>query len=320
MKNLSFLAALVVGAALAGTAQASITVNAPFINLFQPSGVTVFKITDYENVFDANHNLVTGAIQNGDTFEGIFTVTNSQTPGAGNQLVPNNFQIAGIFDTLILSSTGGVGPGGTQTAFTLGVDPNMSAHFGLTGSNTLPAGAMTALYQGPANQFNASQGSISAANIAAAYATVLNGSTLAQVAGNANGANQTGNGTTWYWAAVGSPNPGVAAFATSLNLLYSNPAIGPTLGGLASNLTQQAPSFYDTQAVIDALSAIQNKIALQGNTAIQTDPSIPFEIVSQDPLREQNLTPEPTGILVVGGLFGLWGLGKVVSRRRQRTA
>ncbi len=320
MRNLSFLAALVVGAALAGTAEASISVNGPFINLFQPGGgVTVFKITDYENAFDPQGNLVTGAIVAGDTFQGIFTVTNSQTPGAGNQLVPNNFQIAGIFDTLVLSTTGGVGPGGTQTAFTLGVDPNFNAHLGLTGSNTLPAGAMTALYQGPANQFSASQGSISAAHIAAAYATVLNGSTLAQVAGNANGANQTGNGTTWYWAAVGSPNPGVAAFATSLNLLYSNPAIARPVGGLMANLTQQAPSFYDTQAVIDALSAIQNRIALQGNTAIQTDPNIPFEIVSQDPLREQP-TPEPTGILVVGGLFGLWGLAKVASRRRQRAA
>lgn len=320
MKNLSFLATLVLGVTLASTAHAIIPVNGPFSNLFQPNDVTTFKLTDYENVFDSAGNLVTGTIVQGDTFQGIYIVTNSQNSGAGNQLGPLNFQVAGIFDTLVLSTTSGVGPGGTNTAFTLGVDPNFNAHFGLTGTNALPAGAMTALYQGPANQFNASTGSISAANIAAAVGSVLNGATLAQVAGNANGANQTGNNSTWYWAAVGPAGPGVASFAASLNLLYSNPLIAPALGGLASNLTQQAPANYDTQTIIDALSAIQNKVALQGNTSLQTLGNIPFEIGSQDPLREQNLAPEPTGILVVGGLFGLWGFAKVVARRRKSAA
>ena len=316
MKNLSFLAALVAGTALAGVAHASITVNAPFINMFEPGDtVTQFKITDFENALRPDGSLVTGPIVAGDTLQGIYNITSSQTTGGANVLNPGNFQVSGIFDTLVLSTTTNVDSAG-DTAFTLGVDPNFNAHLGLTGSNALPAGAMIALYQGPANAFNASQGSISAAHIAAAYATVLNGATLAQVAGAKAGGVW---GTDYYWAAVGSPNPGVSSFATSLNLLYSNPAIAPAAGLLAGTLTQQAPTSYGPASVMNALALIQNQIALQGNTIIQTDPNIPFEIQSQDPLREE-LLPEPTGIAVVGGLFGLWALGTSVYRRRARAA
>ncbi len=311
MRHLSLLATLVLVTALSGMAQAATLENSPFSNLFQPNGITQFKLTDFENVFDSSGNLVTGAITAGDTFQGIYNITTSQTPGGSNVLAPGNFSVTGIFDTVVsaVNSTGTAG----VFSFTLVPDPNFNAHvLAIAGTNPgLQAGAMIALYDTPANQFNA------AGTLTQAYTTALSGGILTQVGGNAS-SGTTGWGTSYYWAAVGSGSPGVASFATSLNLLYNNPATAPATNLLAM-LNQQAPAGFASPSEMASLFAITNPLALQGNTIINTNSGIPFEIQSQDPLEEESL-PEPTGFVVVGGLFGLWGVVKAVRRRPRAVA
>src|SRR5207248_2406362 len=149
------------------------------------------------------------AIVPGDTFQGMYSITNSQTTGGGNVLYSGNFQLAGIFQLLVQSVTANVSSSG-NSAFTLVPYAPFAAQHGL------PAGAMIAIWDGPANLFNAA-----APTWQQAEATATAG-TLWEVGGAAPGSVW---GRDYYWAAVGSPNPGVAAFSTSLQMLANNTGI-----------------------------------------------------------------------------------------------
>jgi hypothetical protein len=312
----SFIAFLVLAALLpVGIAYGSIAATPGA--MFQPTGTTIFKLSDYENVYDVNGNLLSPGAQitAGDTLSGIFLITSSSTPGGANQLTPGNFQLAGLFSARVASVSTNPVDGNGNFAFQLTPDAAFGTKVGV-------AGAMAAIYVGPANQFNAATGSLATVTninspaVAAAYASVTNGATLWQVGGAAPG--QQTWGTDYYWAAVGSGSPGVSSFAADLQLLLNNTGIA-----MFGNLAQQSPSSYPTTSGlgVPALdwTKVLNPIALQGNTRINTDAgTIPFQIASQDPLSEAPIVPEPTGMLVMGGLFGLWGIGLAVYRRMRK--
>ncbi len=254
-------------------------VNLPASGIFQPAGtLTTFRDSAYESVFDSNGSLVTGTIQPGDTIQGMFNLTVSETPLSTNLLAPGNFQLSGIFSLLVRSTTA-IGSG--NAAFTIVPDPAFATR------NSLASGAMFAIYQGPANQFNAAS-----ATFAGAMATATSNSTVWQVFGSSSGSSGTGWGANYYWAAVGSQNPGTSSFAGSLQLLTNNTGISSSL--FASNLTQQPPAGFGPQAVEQALASIQNTTAMQGNSLSNSSSNIPFEVTTEDPIDEEVLPPPAT--------------------------
>ena len=118
---------------------------------------------------------------------------------------------------------------------------------------------MFALWDGPANAFNAA-----APTWQQAEATATAGS-LWEVGGTPPGSVW---GDNYYWAAVGSATPGVAAFSTSLQLLGNFTGVP---SGFFSNLQQQAPSGFGTPSEMSSLFSIGNPVALQGNTSFNTE-------------------------------------------------
>ncbi len=262
--------------------------------MFQTGSVTQLKVTDFENVFDSSGSLVSAGtpIVPGDTFQGMYLITNSQTPAGANVLYSGNFQLAGVFQLLVQSTTANVDSSG-DSAFTFVPYAPFAAQFGL------PAGAMVALWDGPANAFNASAPTWQQAE------TTATAGTLWEVAGAAPGSVW---GSNYYWAAVGSANPGVASFATSLQLLYNNTGVP---NGFFSDLQQQAPLGYGPASELNSLFAIANPVVMQGSTSLNTDSIIPFQINSQDPLQENIVVPEPSTAAPVGhgfpGVYTAWG-------------
>ena len=106
--------------AVADFSLAGTIVDNPGSNMFQTGTISQFKLTDFENVLDSSGNVIAPgtAIVPGDTFQGMYLVTNSQTTGGANILSPGDFQFAGVFQLLVQSSTSNVNSSG-DTAFTL---------------------------------------------------------------------------------------------------------------------------------------------------------------------------------------------------------
>jgi hypothetical protein len=275
-------------------ADAGTIVDNPGSSMFQKGSITQLKLSDFENVLDPRGNIIApgSPIEPGDTFQGMFLITTSQTPGGSNQLSPGDFQLAGVFQTLIEAVTPNVNSNG-DSAFKLVPYPPFATQF------RLPAGAMCAIWDGPANTFDAAAGSWQAAE-----ATATQG-TLWQVGGAAPGSVW---GSDYYWASVGSSNPGSSSFTASLQLLYNGTGI-PTSS--FADLTQQAPASYPGGI---SLVNILNPLAFQGITYLNTYSGIPFQIASQDPLQE-NVVPEPSSLVLAGALIGVLA---VVGRHRRK--
>jgi hypothetical protein len=236
----------------------------------------------------------TGEIVVGDYLRGIFTITSSSDEGAGNQRTPDGFELTGVFSALVSRV---VGISGGKALFELTPDSGFEADFG--------SGAMTAFFYDTAPDFSAF------GSLASTVANASDGSLYMTL-----GADGTKTwGSDYYWAAVGSATPGIATFSASVALLTNNTGISSTL---FEDLTQQPPvhsegSFSVTDAV---LNAILNDFGLQGNTEINTNGSIPWQLKSEDPLSV-HVTPLPAASsLGAAMLLGLLGLGVRRSRRR----
>src|SRR5262249_46175474 len=152
----------------------------------------------------------------GDELRGIFTITNSQTTSASQTRSPSGFELTGIFDVNVnrVASTGGA-----DALFEFTPRASFETTYG--------TGAMVALFNDTSPDFTAS------GTVSATEASATDGSLYMVLGG-------TGTwGTNYYWGAVGSANPGVAAFAASLHVLTNNTGI-PT--SEFQNLAQAPPS------------------------------------------------------------------------------
>ena len=69
-----------------------------------------------------------------------------------------------------------------------------------------------------------------------------------------------------------------------------------------------------------ALGLIANDFIIQGtvNPASQQLAGTPYTDYSTDPAQVDFIAPEPTGFVVVGGLFGLWAIGSATYRRMRK--
>jgi hypothetical protein len=121
-------------------------------------------------------------------------------------------------------------------------------------------------------------------------------------------------GTNYYWAANQSA-PGVATFAASLGFINNATGIN---SNLFLPITQSPPQGLGADG---PLFTIPNVFVIQGTTSSpsQTDPSsnlyqTAYTVYSTDPARV-NFIPEPSGALVMGGLFGIWAIGLAAYRR-----
>jgi hypothetical protein len=269
MKRLFFL--LLIAVTTNARAASITTAN----QLFFSNQETFMKLTDFENLVDNDHN---GVISPGDELRGIFTIQNSQNSSASQIRTPSGFELTGAFDALVSR----VAPTGGSDALFEFVPTSGAGSF----AATYGAGAMIAVFNDTSPDFTA------AGTVASTTASATDGSLYLVLGANpANGV----WGTNYYWAAVGSANPGIAVFSASLQTLTNNTGISASLFNPEK---QPPPSNTGTGSFTNGanLANIQNSFALQGNTAPQTDPTIPYAIQSQDPLRA-NVVPEPTTIV-----------------------
>jgi hypothetical protein len=285
-------------------------------------GLTTFKINDYENLYDSNGNVVTNRIaQAGDTLQGVFVIAEVFNGGAipafGYQpQTPGAVEMTGVFDELVQSvsvvgsnvytnlvpdNTTAVGSG-SQAKFMSGAA--FQASYG--------TGSMFAIYYNNKDAMPVGLGGNGLSgigNTAAASALAMSGTKWATF--GANGAFGTG----YYWQDLQSSQTGfgVASFAASLGFIQN-------LTGLPSagfKPITQSPLLGSPNPVF---GSIPNVFIIQGTTN-PTDVNLagtPYTDFSTDPAK-LDFDPEPTGVVVMGGLFGLAAIGwagwRVVYRR-----
>jgi hypothetical protein len=130
------------------------------------------------------------------------------------------------------------------------------------------------------------------------------------------GANGNWGASNGYFWAANQQTPGVATFAASLGFINNSTGI-PT--NLFTSITQSRPAGIPVNDA--SLFSIPNVFNIQGTTnpsilASSNDLSLtPYTVFSTDPLRV-DVVPEPSGIFVVGGLFGVWAIGMALVGRR----
>jgi hypothetical protein len=125
-------------------------------------------------------------------------------------------------------------------------------------------------------------------------------------------------GTDYYWTA-NEQTPGVATFAASLGFI--NNATGVPTNQFAP-ITQPQP--VGIGGVDASLFTIPNVFVIQGTTSSPspTDSNAnlyqtPYTVYSTDPARV-DLVPEPSSMLIVGGLFGVWAISAAAWRAARR--
>jgi hypothetical protein len=281
-------------------------------------GLTSYGLNDFENLYDSSGAIVsTRFAQAGDTLQGVFVITSVANAAGTAHYDPataGNVQLTGIFDELV----SGKDAAGNyilvpDTTTVLGSKPLSGSGYQSTysgGSNN----AMISVFYNNSN--NMLQGTnthgLSGLNLVQSISLATSGTLWATFGAKGTwGTSPTG----YYWAA-NQTAPGVATFAASLGFITNATGI-PT--NLFLPITQPPPSgFSGTDA---ALFAIPNVFVIQGTTSSPspTDSNAnlfntPYTIYSTDPARI-NLIPEPTSLLAMGGVFGLWALGLAAYRR-----
>jgi hypothetical protein len=305
----SVFTCLVLLVLVTGKVQASIATNANQL----PDGLTTYVIRGYENAYDSSGNLVTTqSLTAGDTLEGVYVITL-----ATNQFGTANYfpqaagavEITGLFDTL-------VGSPDAAGNFTLTADTTSTvgqrAFTGAQFQTSYGSNAMIALYQNNNNALTigSTGNGLAGLTLSQAFALASSGSYYASF--GQKGTWGASNG--YYWAANVSGS-GTTSFAASLGIIQNDTSF-------SSNsylpITQSLPGGLNPDSV---LASIANSFALQG-TVSSSDANLtntPFEFLSTGSGElDLGSAPEPSGILVVGGLFGLWGLGQTAFRRLRK--
>ena len=125
-------------------------------------------------------------------------------------------------------------------------------------------------------------------------------------------------GTGYYWGA-NQTGPGTSTFDASLGLI-NNYAAPP----LNADVSQSPPSSFLTDYI--SLSGINNVFTINGSTQLILSSTHPaaaggesiYPIFSSDPANIDAFpVPEPTSVLVMGGLFGIGAVGLVACRRKR---
>ncbi len=304
------LVCFVIQAMLTVKAQAAVTLTADGLL----GGLTKYDLNDYENLYDSNGNLVTSRVaQAGDTLQGVFVINSvSNQYGTANYSPQNgSVELTGVFDELVQSidSNGNVVLVPDTTTVTSGGSMG-KAMSGAQFQATYGAGSMIAVFQNSTNAMNIGvQGyGLQGLTTAQAMALATTGSEWASF--GAKGTWGASNG--YYWAGL-QTSPQVASFSASLGFIQNDT-------GIPSSMfmpLDQAPPVGTTDA---ALGLIANDFIIQGtvNPASQQLAGTPYTDYSTDPAQVDFIAPEPTGFVVVGGLFGLWAIGSATYRRMRK--
>ncbi len=315
----SILACFVLQALVASGLHAAIATDANELL----GGLTTYSLHDYENIYDPNGDLVTNRLaQAGDTIQGVFVInsvsnqygTANYAPNAGGSAV----ELTGVFDEYISSTTvsGSNVYYNLTPDFTTAVGSGSQAKFmsGATFQTTFGTGSMIAVYQNNTNAMPVGANGNGLIGLSTAQALAL-ATTGAGTKWATFGAMGVTGGTAWgsdyYWQGLES-TPGVASFAASLGFIQNDTGL-PTSEFLP--LTQLPPTGSPTAG----LGSIADYFIMQGTTNpvnLNVDGTA-YTIFSTDPVQI-DFVPEPTGVLVMGGLFGLWGLGLAAYRRLRK--
>ena len=280
------------------------------------------------SIVDPTTGLAVSTIQPGDIFQGIYEITLTQAQNGGGVQTASGFELDGVFSSVVASITGPTG-----SAYQFQLSPNLA----FDTANGLKAGAMISMYDDPVGSFSTAintHGYTMAQSLAAVTSSQLYmsfgalGSTYSYTStlgtnqadpkwGDNSGYTGSVPNGNYYWAANGPVVPGVANFAASLALLDNN-------SGINSNLfTAQTQSYFgqgSPQPGFNTLLAnMVNQFSLKGSTGnvnSGAQPNNPWQLSNTDPLVG-DLVPEPSSVLVMGGLFGAWIVGLVAYRRKR---
>jgi hypothetical protein len=287
-------------------------------------GLTTYKLNDYENLYDSNGNVVTGRLaQAGDSLQGVFVITSVQNalgtasygPAAN---VPGSVELTGVFDELVSSVTT--------------VGSNVYTNLVPDNTTAVGSGSQAKFMSGAAFQASYGTGSMIAvfANNTLAMPVGSNGNGLAGIGSTVNANLLATSGTKWatfgaagangapgvfggnyYWQGLQSTQTGfgVASFAASVGFIQN-------LTGIPSADFQPITQSPPVGSPNPGFALIPNIFIIQGTTN-PTDANLagtPYTVFSTDPAKI-DFIPEPTGIVVMGGLFGLWALGLAAFRR-----
>jgi hypothetical protein len=320
MKKL-VLASIVLQALLASSAHAALQDPNTLL-----SGYSTLKFYDYENIYDPTGTIVpvSGAgaatAQVGDSIEGVFVVTSMANQGGASYVpqVAGNVEFTGVFDEYVAGIVGT----GSNAYYILTPDTTsvvgQKAISGAQFQSTYGSGSMVGIYYN--NNQNIPIGTVGNGFTAAPYNSVSGAWALATsgtkyISFGAPGLSASW-GSNYYWAA-NQTAPGTATFGASLQIVQNLTGIPNSLFGPVFEPPPQNAPLGLTLLPGQFSDGGTTYIAANGGLGLNTV-GTPFNIFSSDPAAV-DVTPEPTGILVVGGLFGLWGLG-LAFRRRMRQA
>jgi len=283
-------------------------------------GLTTYDLRDYENIYDSTGALVTTRLaQQGDTIQGVFVITQVSNQNGTANYAPNAgggaVELTGVFDEYISSTTvsGSNVYYNLTPDFTTAVGSGSQAKFmsGATFQTTFGTGSMIAVYQNGTNAMpvGTNGNGLIGLSTAQALALATSGAGTKWATFGAMGATGgTAWGSNYYWQGLES-TPGVASFAASLGFIQNDTGIATSQ---FLPLTQSPPTGSPTPG----LGSIADYFIIQGTTnPVNLNLNgTAYTVFSTDP-AQINFVPEPTGILVMGGLFGLWGLGLAAYRR-----
>jgi hypothetical protein len=266
------------------------------------SGLTSYKLFDYENLYDSGGNVVTNrTAQLGDTVQGVFVITSVQNESGAYYGPPIDFagsvELTGVFDLAVLS-----------------VSPSGYVNLGVDTTSATGGGSQAKFMSGAAFQSSFGNGSMLAvfANNTLAMPVTAQGNGLRGIGSTAAAGALAMSGTKWatfgasgdygagyYWQA-NQTTPGVATFASTLGFIQNNTGI-PTSYFLP--LTQAPP----TGSPNPSFGSISNRFIVQGTTN-PTDQNLagtPYTIFSTDPekLNYSPPVPEPSSIALTATAF-----------------
>jgi hypothetical protein len=309
MKRLIW-AVIAIQALAATTAEASVATNANSLL----GGVTTYNLRDYENVYDSTGALVTsGVIQPGDTIQGVFVINQviNQYGPTGYSPTAGGVELTGAFDEYV---SGYDGAGNyilmpDSTSVTSGGSSG-KAMSGTAFQSAYGNGAMFAIFQNnnDAMPVQMNGNGLVGLTTAQALALATTGSKWATFGQNGLW------GAGYYWTAQ-QATFGSGAFAASLGMIQNNTGI---------SLSQFQPLAQSLPAGVNSdpgLSGIANYLVIEGTLSPSNNnlSGTPYTVFSSDPMQIDPL-PEPSGVVVVGGLFGLWAIGTAAYRRMRKAA
>ncbi len=288
-------------------------------------GMTSYHLADYENLYDAEGNVVTNRpAQAGDTLQGVYVIDSvaNSDPSSGTKAVyspdTGGVELTGVFDEYVagIDSAGNyiVTPDNTTTTSggTNGKTISGSAFQSTYGTN-----AMIAEYY---NNIDAmplgTQGNgLVGLTTAQAFALAKTGSEWASFgAKNTTGGTSGWGASNGYFWAFNQTGPGLADFSASLDMIQNDTAYAKSMYG---PVFQVPPGNGTDTSIAGNPPGLFNIFGIQGTTNPTSSDlaGTAFTVFSTDPAH-LNLVPEPSSLALAGVSFG--GFLFMLRRARRR--